>query len=155
MTYNIGMKYLPLLEGDYTKVDDDVYEWAKEFDWYTNEGGYVIRFDLDSGKIIHLHRQIIDAKLRDHINGNKLDNTYANLRPATNSGNSKNRGIGKNNTSGYKGVTAKRGKWLVYIQSDGEKYAIGLFTNREEAAYIYDQWALQLHGEFARTNVLL
>src|SRR5690349_20811660 len=40
----------------------------------------------------------------DHINGNRADNRWANLRPATVAENQRNRAKSKRNTSGYKGV---------------------------------------------------
>src|SRR4029450_2313606 len=41
----------------------------------------------------------------DHINGNKADNRFANLRQATHSQNQANGGRYSNNASGYNGVT--------------------------------------------------
>ena len=55
----------------------------------------------------------------DHINGNKADNRLANLRPASNSENSRNRGAQSNNTSGFKGVSFHKstGKYRAAITS--------------------------------------
>lgn len=44
-------------------VDDDVYEWAKNFTWYKNAGGYAENFSAENkihgGKIhLQLHRII-------------------------------------------------------------------------------------------------
>src|ERR1700724_777328 len=49
----------------------------------------------------------------DHRNGDKTDNRFCNLRPATKAENGRNRAIYKSNTSGFKGVTwdASSRKW--------------------------------------------
>jgi hypothetical protein len=38
------------------------------------------------------------------------------------------------------------------IARDNRSYYIGLFDSREEAAWMYDQWALALYGDDAHTN---
>ncbi|WP_298585163.1 hypothetical protein [uncultured Kocuria sp.] len=61
-----------------------------------------------------------------------------------------------NNTSGYKGVS-KAKTALAYtarIGFRGEKVYIGYYADPLEAAWMYDQWALELHGEFAQTNLI-
>ncbi len=91
----------------------------------------------------------------DHINRNKLDNRRANLRICTQSQNLMNRGKTKANTSGYKGVTRYRGKWLAQIGfKDGAKRRyihIAKFDNAIEAAQAYYAVALQIAGEYARS----
>jgi hypothetical protein len=49
----------------------------------------------------------------DHVNRNKLDNRWENLRPATRAQNTANTSKQSNNTSGFKGVSyyKSRGKW--------------------------------------------
>ena len=88
----------------------------------------------------------------DHINGDSTDNRIANLRIATNSQNSMNRGLRRDNTSGVKGVSwsKKMRKWLVHIAVDGRLMHIGLFDTIEEAKAARIEVAKRLHGEFAR-----
>ncbi len=89
----------------------------------------------------------------DHINCNKLDNRRENLRVATRSQNMFNRTAQRNNRSGLKGVTKRKGKWTARIQKDGIQYDLGLFNTPEEASTAYTEAAEQLHGEFANEEI--
>lgn len=90
----------------------------------------------------------------DHINGIRSDNRFENLREASHSENGKNRGLSKNNTSGYKGVSFHRrsGKWKVKVGFNGKGYCPGVYTTKEEAAQVYEKTAKELHGEFMRSK---
>ncbi len=72
----------------------------------------------------------------DHINGDKTDNSLANLREVSRSINSKNARKYRNNTSGVCGVTFDRasGKWRAYLQSDGVFEHLGLHPTLDAAA---------------------
>ncbi len=74
----------------------------------------------------------------DHINGDRLDNRWDNLRECSPFENSRNQGIRKDNTSGVRGVTFwknTRGKkpWVARISHQGERILIGNFETFEEA----------------------
>ena len=87
----------------------------------------------------------------DHINGDKQDNRWSNLREATCSQNLANRGPQKNNTSGFKGVQPHNGKWRARVWCGGRVFDAGSgFETPEEAHVAYMATAKQLHGEFAR-----
>jgi hypothetical protein len=62
--------------------------------------------------------------------------------------------LSSRNTSGYRGVSWSHGvgMWLSCIGSRGKTFAIGYFADPAEAAWHYDQWAYQLHGEYATLN---
>lgn len=90
----------------------------------------------------------------DHINGNKSDNRWCNLREATNAQNGANRGAQRNNrTSGLKGVFRDRRlrirPWVSYITRNRENYRLGRFDTAEEAHLAYRAAAARLHGDFA------
>jgi hypothetical protein len=102
-----------------------------------------------------LHTFPTGWQLVDHINRNGLDNRRSNLRPATHSQNSANAGRQTRSTSGFKGVHRGpvRGKaWRAQIHTAGKKRHLGTFDDPEEAARAYDAAAVELFGEFARTN---
>jgi hypothetical protein len=89
----------------------------------------------------------------DHVNANGLDNRLANLRLASQGLNNANRRLGRNNTSGIKGVRwhSGHGKWYAGISIAGRQKHLGTFTSKEEATQAY-RAAAKLHfGEFART----
>lgn len=88
----------------------------------------------------------------DHINLDRADNRWCNLREATNTQNQANRGPRPTNTSGYKGVYWHRriGKWHASISVDGRLKCLGYRETKEEAAALYAEAAINQHGEFAR-----
>lgn len=91
----------------------------------------------------------------DHINGDKTDNRWVNLREATRSQNSSNVKIGKRrNTSGLIGVTwdKARNLWRAQIRQNGRKVNLGRYKEREDAALAHDRAAVAAFGEFATLN---
>ena len=109
------------------------------------------------GKNYYLHRLIAktpDNMVVDHIDGDKLNNTRANLRNCTQSDNCKNVSRRKGGHSTYKGVTwftTKRhakGYWKAQICGRH----IGYYEDEEKAAKAYDQEAIREFGEFAKLN---
>lgn len=61
-----------------------------------------------------------------------------------------------NNTSGYEGVGYfKQSKsWYSRLRYESQVIYFGYFDSKEEAAYIRDQFALQLFGDSAKLNIL-
>ncbi len=141
-----------LVDREFAYLFTDGYKWCP----HNNKGiTYVDR--RFAGKYEQLHRVITNAprdKQVDHINGNTLDNRRCNLRICTASDNMKNRVIGKNNKSGYKGVLwrAERKRFVATIFAGNKQVHLGTFKSREAAAEAYDQAAIKYFGEFARTN---
>jgi hypothetical protein len=87
----------------------------------------------------------------DHINGNKSDNRWCNLREATGTQNQANRKLNKNSTSGYKGVHfCKRTKrWSAFIQFKGKNRFLGRFDTQKEAHLAYINAANNFFGKYA------
>ena len=83
----------------------------------------------------------------DHIDGNGLNNKWANLRAATRSQNNMNR-------KGLKGVTWDKGrkKWFAKIKKNHKQYFLGRYNNKEDAIQAYNKAALKHFGEFAKLN---
>jgi len=95
----------------------------------------------------------------DHINQIRDDNRIENLRLATLSQNHKNSNFKRSNaTSKYIGVSFSRTerKWLAQINFPGERKTtrIGCFSEEEEAALAYNDFARELYEEFAVLNII-
>ena len=90
----------------------------------------------------------------DHIDRNGLDNSRANLRPATRSQNCCNRKKKPGCASKYKGVhiNKKLGKWRAAIMFEGNRIFLGDFNTEIDAAQAYDAAAKLYHKEFASLN---
>lgn len=86
----------------------------------------------------------------DHANGDIQDNRISNLRRSTISQNAGNSKKPTTNTSGFKGVYKKRGKWSADIRCNGDRERLGVFDSPEEAHAAYCEAAQRLFGEFAR-----
>lgn len=71
----------------------------------------------------------------DHLDGDGLNNTRANLATKTHSMNLFNRGLQSNNSSGFRGISwdKKLKKWHVYIGSKHTRKNLGYFRSLEEA----------------------
>lgn len=90
----------------------------------------------------------------DHQNRARDDNRAKNLRSATKVQNNSNRTKREGTTSIYKGVSfyAGVGYWAVTITANLKRRYLGLYAKEEEAAFVYDQAAIELHGEYASLN---
>ena len=90
----------------------------------------------------------------DHINLDRQDNRWENLRLATNIQNQANTALRSNNTSGFKGVSWHRleKKWTANIRRAGKKVWLGYYDTPESAHEAYVMAASDHHGEFARVT---
>lgn len=90
----------------------------------------------------------------DHRDRQHQNDTISNLRPSTLENNAKNRSLGKNNTSGYKGVywIKKTSRWLAAVCVDKKFVRLGYFVDVKDAARAYDAGAEKYHREYAATN---
>lgn len=71
----------------------------------------------------------------DHINRNRSDNRWANLREATRLENSRNTDGHANSKSGHKGVAyvSRYNKWQVQMRVRGKTHYIGIYDNVADA----------------------
>jgi hypothetical protein len=90
----------------------------------------------------------------DHIDGNKKNNHYENLRWATHSENSRNQKNQTNTSSIYKGVSLHKQskKWVAHIRVNSKLQHLGIFTNERDAAEAYNAAAVEFYKEFAKLN---
>ncbi|UNI71489.1 hypothetical protein [Burkholderia phage vB_BpP_HN04] len=93
----------------------------------------------------------------DHENNNRSDNKWTNIREATQAQNNRNGRKREANKSGFKGVSwnSQSSKWKASITFNRKQETIGQSDCPIEAARMYDERAIELHGEFAKTNVAL
>jgi len=154
-----AVKTIPLGDGVCAYVDAEDYEWLNQWHWRLYGGGYAARYVSRQGRteVVLMHRLIMQpppGKITDHINGNKLDNTRANLRNITRRQNMHNRAKHIGSTSIYKGVSysEERHQWRAGIHHGKKCFHLGYFDAEAEAARAYDRAAVGLFGEFARLN---
>jgi hypothetical protein len=75
----------------------------------------------------------------DHINGEKTDNRYANLRVASRHENMQNTKLFAANSSGYAGVSIDRSTslWRARITHKRKEFHLGSYKTKEEAYQAY------------------
>ena len=88
----------------------------------------------------------------DHIDGDTLNNSLSNLRPASRSENKQNGKIYANNSAGFKGVSWLKGRWTARITVNAVTIFLGQFRSKMEAAFTYDAAAFYFHKGFARVE---
>lgn len=87
----------------------------------------------------------------DHINRDRLDDRWINLREATSQQNSCNRKLFSNNSSGERGVNWHKAssKWQVSIRVKGKLHHYGLFVNKCDAVKKARELRESFHGDFS------
>jgi hypothetical protein len=103
---------------------------------------------------IYMHRIIMNAPKDmqvDHIDGQGINNTRANLRLATNAQNGHNSRVKRNSKSGLKGawLDKQSGKFRSSILINGQRIRLGSFGTPEEAHAAYCAAAKETQGAFA------
>lgn len=93
--------------------------------------------------------------LVDHIDGDKGNNSWSNLRPATKSQNSCNTGSYPNSLSGVKGVYwhERTRSWRVAITVNGKAISVGYFQDKISAVVASRKAREKYHGEFANHGI--
>ena len=124
------------------------------------------RVNVD-GRSISLHRAVWLYKhpgcykdseippILDHINMNKQDNRYENLRPVSRNFNNFNVRKREDSSSNYRGVSwnKRSEKWTAQIKVGGKHRHLGIFPGTPEgevaAALAWDRAAFEVYGEDA------
>lgn len=146
------------------QIDWDDHELS--FHTWSEDGhGYVRSADPDLPyKYLHrlvayrkYGRKLENDEVIDHKNGNPMDNRRDNLRIANRTQNQYNRRANRTKTGAsiYQGVHLRPGNnqsWTAAISANRTPLVIGHYESQDEAAWMRDQWALELHGEFAHLN---
>lgn len=157
------MKIIPLTHGQVAKVSDEWYEKLNKDKWYARYSSHTKSYYaerkssklLGKRKAIHMHRVVAgtpDGMECDHKDGDTLNNLPDNLRNCTTLQNRHNNMKYSNNTSGFKGVTAHRKKWMARIKVFYKYICLGTYSTPEEAAHVYDEAAKKYYGDYAGLN---
>lgn len=156
-----------LTRGYVTLVSQEDAEFVGRWSWSTlalPDGKLrAVRRENRRGKgaFYYLHREILgapDGMVVDHRNADGLDNRRSNIRICTPAQNARNQRVQRRPKSvGLKGVyhDRERDRWQAYITVAGKRKMIGRFRTAVEAAMAYDRMAIEMHGDFARTNASL
>ena len=145
---------IPLSNGGFATVDRADEDVVAGLRWCVG-GGKRYAMSWRGGKSVYLHRLILPALPGfevDHIDGNPLNNTRANLRVCTRGQNlAHSRGWG-NRRSRFKNVRKVGGKWRATGWRARRPFHFGCYDSEIVAACIADDAAVQLWGEFAWLN---
>lgn len=154
------MKTIPLSKGEVALVDDEYYDWLNQWKW-TYVDGYARRYQNIKGRrvMVSMHRELIallPGQEVDHIDGNGTNNQKANLRVCSHAENCRNQKLVRDSRTGIKGVDFHKRlrKYRARITHDYKVMHLGFFDTAEQACAAYNKAALQIHGEFARPNIL-
>jgi HNH endonuclease len=92
----------------------------------------------------------------DHIDLDRSNNKWKNLREVNRQQNCFNSPARKNNRLGVKGVSFRKTgnyeRYIARIMVGGKPIRLGDFSTLDQAAKAYADGAKKMHGEFARTN---
>jgi osmotically-inducible protein OsmY len=154
------LKTIALTKGHVAVVDDEDFSIVSQWKWYAqiNLGGvYAARREGSGGRLVYMHRLINatpSGMVTDHIDGNGLNNTRANLRTATHRQNAQNQRPQRKKDAATKGAwydaSGKQDKrWRSAIRVNGKLKYLGRYHTQQEAASAYAVAASQLFGQFA------
>jgi hypothetical protein len=129
---------------------------GKEAGW-TNDQGY--RCIAISNKKFRGHRlawliktgeEVPNDMEIDHIDGNRLNNRWSNLRIATKKQNALNKALRSDNKLGVKGVkyNQKRKKYEAWIRINGKPKRIGYYSTLDEASNAFREADKERSGEW-------
>lgn len=144
LTYNTNKEFY---------VDKKNFDIIKNICWCEvkqNGTSRLVGRDVQTNKNVLMH-QLLGFSKYDHIDRDELNNLENNLRPATASENSQNRGVQSNNTSGVTGVgwDKKSKKWIARIKLHGQSIYLGSFINKYDAIVARLNAEKEYFGEFA------
>ena len=115
-------------------------------------------YKISLHRLIFIYMEGKEPVCTDHINGDKLDNRWCNLRAVTDSENKQNvyRGRGELKYTGVKKIRKVNGhNYRATIRVGGKNKQLGMFDTPEEAALAYNDAIDRYRGGYGRKNVLL
>jgi len=139
VSQGVGYVELQLWNSPRPALVDPQHADLAKLRWRLDGRGYVIRY---SEKRIHLTHALMGrppvGHAWDHINRDKLDNRFANLRLLSNAENAQNKNAYRCNVTGIRGVFYRKdtGRFMAHACVHGKKYRLGYYDTPEEAAAI-------------------
>lgn len=152
---------------EYDLISGEAYWLERPIDHFNSYRAYVMwNSKFSFGRIRNLHKQTgyIHTKINnesytlhrliwkwwygndpeqiDHIDRNRTNNRIINLRSVSQAQNAKNKGIYKNNKSGFSGVDAYKDKWIARIYIKTKTIHIGIYDTPKEAAKAIEEFYL-------------
>lgn len=164
----LSWRFLQLTQDQSSIVDGTKINKLRENYWHAawnepTQSYYAVRGSSvhegfgDKQYTVRMHRSLMglnksDKRRVDHENCDTLDNRMCNLRFATHAENMRNRKLQRNNTTGYKGVTKRKGynRWIAQISINGTPTKLGSAKTPHGAYKLYCAAANRLYGSFAR-----
>lgn len=154
------MREIPLIKGmGVALVDDDDYHDLMSVNWRLlanrTKRYAACTSDRHTNHTL-MHRRIMKCPKGmqvDHIDGDGLNNTKANLRICTHQQNSSNKQKHRG-ASKYLGVwwDSRYKVWVIGVRKNGKLTSAGTYKNEVDAALARDRLAYSLLGEFAKLN---
>ena len=130
-----------------------------------NAGGYpIVNLSKHGQSKTHYVHQLVarewvsnpsEKRCVDHIDGNRGNNNWENLRYATHAENNRNMKKHIDGSSVFKGVSLdiQRKKWIATILVARKQIFLGRFESEREAAESYNAAALEHFGDYAKLNI--
>lgn len=137
--------------------DKEDYSLISQYLWTNSQKGYIVSNYRDENGRKHqikMHRLVMGITdpniIIDHIHHNRTDNRKSELRTVTSQENAFNRGVRKDNTSGYTGVqfNPRINKWISQISINGKTISIGCFVNKDDAINARKKAEKEYFGEY-------
>lgn len=133
-----------------TVFDGSYINEIKQHKWYLTFYGYVKGGQKKYRLANFVKGDFSQKHIYDHRDRRPLNNLRSNLRVATPSQNTINRGI-QSSKSGIVGVSwmSSRNKYRAYICLNKKHYHLGLFANIQDAITTRREAERKYHGEFS------
>ena len=144
---------------EFATVDARFLPILEAFSWRVQGPHHQIAASIPLGRFVMALATIIDKRQVDHIDRNTFNNTLSNLRMASSSENSCNKGLVKRNKSGYIGVSwsKQHKKWAAQIKIGKKHKNLGRFESKQDAARAYNKALMErkdIRDEFKVYNDL-